>query len=433
MVDLGAVVAFVRTLLVIIVVARLLGLLCRRFGQPEVIGEIAGGILLGPTLLHGAITRELFPADIRPALATLSTIGICVFMFLVGLHLADGSLRGQGRIAVVLSLGSTVVPFVLGTLFAIGIVGDRSGRSAVLFCLFVGSAMSITAFPVLARILTDRELIDTPIGGLALATAAVGDVLAWSMLAVLVALSHGDTPPWRVLLVLPFMAILIGVVRPLLARLADRPPTARVRGRAAGAGLGAGLVVVIAAALVLSAAATSWMGLHQIFGAFLLGAAMPRAGAATLRARVLPWIERIDRTVLLPPFFVVAGFAVDLSGMDGRELGLLLLILLVAIGGKLSGAFGAARLARVSTRHSATLALLVNTRGLTELIVLAVGLQIGLLDQRLYSLMVVMAMVTTLMPGLLLPFIYPRWRAVQDREPRQATSGESLLRKESMT
>lgn len=429
--DFGAVTTFVCALLVIIVVARLLGLLCRRFGQPEVIGEIAGGILLGPTLFHGAVTRELFPADIRPALATLSTVGVCVFMFLVGLHLADGGWGGHGRLAAILSLGSMVVPFVLGTLFAIGIVGDRSGRTAVLFCLYVGTAMSITAFPVLARILTDRELIDTPVGGLALATAAIGDVLAWSMLAVLVALSHGDTPPWRVLLVLPFVAILVGVVRPLLARLADRPPAARVRGTAARLSLGTGLLVAIAAALGLSSLATSWMGLHQIFGAFMLGAIMPRTGAATLRARVLPWIDRIDRAVLLPPFFVVAGFGVDLSGMDGRELGLLLLILLVAIGGKMGGAFGAARLARVSPRHSVALALLINTRGLTELIVLAVGLQIGLLDQRLYSLMVLMALITTSMTGLLLPFVYPRRRAAQDREPRAATEFIPLLQERS--
>ncbi|WP_406631728.1 cation:proton antiporter [Amycolatopsis sp. WGS_07] len=428
--DGGTVVAFLLALVVIVVVARLLGLLCRRLGQPEVIGEIAGGILLGPTLFHGALTRELFPADIRPALTALSTVGICVFMFLVGLHLADGGLRGQGRIAVVLSLGSTVVPFVAGTVLAIGLVGDRSGRSAILFCLYVGIAMSITAFPVLARILTDRDLIDTPIGGLALATAAVGDVLAWSMLAVLVAFSHGDTLPWRVLLVLPFVGLLTGVVRPLLAKLAARPPA--VRGTGARAIVGGGLLVAIAAALALSSYATAWMGLHNIFGAFLLGAVMPREGAVALRARVLPWVERIDRIVLLPPFFVVAGFSVDLSGMDGRAFGLLLVILLVANCGKLFGAFGAARLSRMPVRHSATLALLVNTRGLTELIVLAVGLQIGLLDQRLYSLMVVMAVVTTLTPGLLLPFVYPRWRARRDREPRAVAESAPLPNKESM-
>lgn len=422
--DIGAVAQFVRALVVIIVVARLLGLLCRRFGQPEVIGEIAGGILLGPTLFHGEITRALFPADIRHALTTLSTIGISLFMFLVGTHLAHGRLRGQGRIVLMLSLGSMVVPFAFGTVFAIGIMGDRSGRTGVLFCLFVGTAMSITAFPVLSRILTDRELIDTLTGSLALAAAAIGDVVGWSMLAVLVAFSHGSTPPWRVLLVVPFAVVLVGVVRPLLAKLAAHPAPARFGGRAGRAALGAGLVVAITGALVLSAEATWWMGLHQIFGAFLLGAVLPRTGAATVRAEVLPWIERIDRIVLLPPFFVVAGFAVDLSGMNGREFGLLLLVLLVAIGGKLSGAFGAARLCRLPTRHSATLAVLVNTRGLTELIVLSVGLQIGLLDKRLYSLMVLKALFTTLMPGLLLPILHPRGQLVQDRDPRHIAAGE---------
>jgi Kef-type K+ transport system membrane component KefB len=430
-VDIGTLAQLLLALLAIVIVARLLGLLCRRFGQPEVIGEIAGGILLGPTLFHGAITRALFPADIRPSLTTVSTVGVSVFMFLIGLHLADGSLRGQGRPALILSIGSTLVPFALGTVFAFGILGDRSGRTAVLFCLYVGTAMSITAFPVLARILTDRGLIDTPIGGLALATAAVGDVLAWSMLAVLVAFSHGNSLPARVLLGLPFVALLVGVVRPLLARLARREPPARPRGRAVRVSIGAGLLVAGAVALWLSSTATSWMGLHQIFGAFLLGAVMPRSGAATVRERVLPWIERIDRIVLLPAFFVVAGIAVSLAGMELREFGLLLLILLVAVGGKMSGAFGAAKLIRMSTRHGAAIALLVNTRGLTELIVLTVGLQIGLLDQRLYSLMVLMALVTTSMAGLLLPFVYPRSLVEQDRKRRAGVVLASLTREES--
>ncbi|MFJ2416030.1 cation:proton antiporter domain-containing protein [Streptomyces brevispora] len=427
----GTVAALLLALVVIIAVARVLGLLCRRIGQPEVIGEIAGGILLGPTLFHGAITRTLFPAEIRPALTTIATVGICVFMFFVGLHLADSRLSGQGRIVLTSSAGSVVVPFVLGSLFAIGLVGDRSGKSAVLFCLYIGTALSITAFPVLARILTDRQLIDTPIGGLALAVAAVGDVLAWAMLSVLVALSYGNQPPWRMLLVVPFVALLVGVVRPALAGLARRRPAGRKRGSAARTTLGAGLLVAIAGALWLSSAATSWMGLHQIFGAFLLGAVMPRSGGAGLRERVLPWVERVDRTVLLPPFFVVAGFAVNLSGMDAGEFGLLLLILLIAVGGKMAGAYLAARVVRVSPRHSVALALLVNTRGLTELIVLAVGLEIGLLDQRLYSLLVLMALITTSMAGLLLPFVYPRQQAGPDGESGSADAFAPLMREES--
>ncbi|MEU8511551.1 cation:proton antiporter [Kitasatospora sp. NPDC048722] len=426
----GTAAALLLALLVITVVARVLGLLCRRFGQPEVIGEIAGGILLGPSLFHGVVTRTLFPTEIRPELKTIASVGVCVFMFLVGLHLAESRLRGQSRIVLSLSIGSMVVPFVLGSLFAIGIVGDRSGRTAVLFCLFLGTAISITAFPVLARILTDRRLIDTPVGGLALAVAAVGDFLAWAMLSVVVALSHGNQPPWRILLVVPFVALLVGVVRPVLARLASRP-AGRRRGSAARITRGAGLPVAIAGALWLSSAATEWMGLHQIFGAFLLGAVMPRSGAADLRERVLPRVERVNRTVLLPVFFVVAGFAVNLSGMDAREFGLLLLILLVAIGGKMAGAFMAARLVRVSRRHSVALGLLVNTRGLTELIVLAVGLQIGLLDQRLYSLLVVMALVTTSMAGLLLPFVYPRQQAEPHHEGCSAAEFAPLVREES--
>ncbi|MFJ8430181.1 cation:proton antiporter [Kitasatospora sp. NPDC094019] len=417
-------------LLVITVVARVLGAICKRFGQPEVIGEIAGGILLGPSLFHGEIARTVFPAEIRPELRTISSVGVCVFMFLVGLHLAESRLRGQGRIVLSLSIGSMVVPFVLGGLFAIGVVGDRSGRNAVLFCLFVGTAMSITAFPVLARILTDRQLIDTPIGGLALAVAAVGDFFAWAMLSVLVALSHGDQPPWRILLVVPFVAFLVGVVRPVLAGLAERR-SGRPRGSVARIAGGAGTVAAIAGALWLSSAATEWMGLHQIFGAFLLGAAMPRSGAADLRERVLPRVEQVNRILLLPAFFVVAGFAVNLSGMDAREFGLLLLILLVAVGGKVVGAFLAARLVRVSPRHSVALGLLVNTRGLTELIVLAIGLQIGLLDQRLYSLLVLMALVTTSMAGLLLPFVYPRRQAEPHREGGPAPEFAPLVKEES--
>ncbi|WP_369174189.1 cation:proton antiporter [Streptomyces sp. R28] len=424
----GTVAELLLALVVIIAVARVLGLLCRRFGQPQVIGEIAGGILLGPTLFHGALTRTLFPAEIRPALSTLAQVGVCVFMFLVGLHLADSPLSGRSRIVLSLSVGSVIVPFVLGSLFAIGLVGDRTGREAVLFCLFVGTAMSITAFPVLARILTDRQLIGTPIGGLALAVAAVGDVLAWSLLSVLVALSYGHEPPLRMLLVVPYAALLVGVVRPALARLAHRCPAGRERGRAARIATAVGLTAVLAGALWLSSAATSWMGLHQIFGAFLLGAVMPRSGAADLRERVLPWVERVDRTVLLPPFFVVAGFAVDLSGMDAKELGLLLVILLVAIGGKMAGTYTAARLVHVASRHSTALALLVNTRGLTELVVLAIGLQVGLLDQRLYALLVLMALITTSMAGLLLPFVYPRERA----EPHHAAGVFApLVREES--
>jgi Kef-type K+ transport system membrane component KefB len=394
-------------LVVIIISARLCGALARRLGQPAVIGEIVGGILLGPTLFGGAVTGAVFPSDVRPALSTLADVGVCVFMFLVGLHLDHRLLRGQGRIATTVSVSAIALPFGLGALLALYLAGNHATGSRLAFVLFLGTAMSITAFPVLARILTDNGLIDTPIGGLALACAAVDDVLAWSLLAVVAALADGGGNPWRVLLVVLFAALMLKVVRPLLAFLAQRRP---VRGGLAGAAV----LVAVAAGLLLSAEATEWMGLHRVFGAFLLGVVMPAEGAVALRERALPWIERVSSVVLLPVFFVAAGIKVNLSSVDRAALGELALILLVAIGGKCAGAFGGARVNGVRPRHSAVLAILINTRGLTELIVLTVGLQLGVLDLGLYSLMVVMALVTTAMAGVLLRLAYPPARVRQD-------------------
>jgi Kef-type K+ transport system membrane component KefB len=424
-VELTTLVTLLLDLTVIVVLARLLGALARRLKQPAVIGEILGGILLGPTLFHGGITAFLFPAEVRPSLTMLASIGVCVFMFLVGLEFDRDLLRGQGRIAAGVSLSAVVLPFSLGALLALHLVDDHPTGDRLAFVLFLGTAMSVTAFPVLARILTDKGLIDTPIGGLALAAAAVDDVLAWTMLAVVAALAGAGGAPWHVLLVLPYAAAMLWVVRPLLARLAERGAAA---GRATGWPADAGVLLALAAGLLLSAQATEWMGLHLIFGAFLFGIVMPRQGASRLRAHALPRVERICSTLLLPVFFMVAGLKVDLSSMDATAFGELGLILLVAIGGKFVGAFLGARLNGVRPRHSVVLAVLINTRGLTELIVLTVGLQIGVLDQPLYSLMVVMALVTTGMAGILLPFVYPDERIRQDLAARDhaPASGEAV-------
>ncbi|MEU9663105.1 cation:proton antiporter domain-containing protein [Streptomyces chartreusis] len=394
-------------LMVIIAVARMLGVVARRLGQPAVIGEILGGLLLGPTLYGAATTTALFPTDVRPTLTTVANIGVCVFMFLVGLEADRELLRGQGRIAVTVSLSAIALPFAFGTVMALYLIGNHPTEHRLGFVLFLGTAMSVTAFPVLARILTDKGLIRTPIGGLALACAALDDVLAWSILAVVTALVTSGEDHWRILLALPYGLVMLGVVRPLLARLSRRVV---LKGRTANAGV----LVALAAGLWLSAEATDRIGLHLIFGAFLFGAIMPREGARALREHALPRVKRICAAVLLPVFFTSAGLKVDLSSMDGGAVGELALILLVAIGGKFAGAYFGARVNGVRPRHSAVLAILINTRGLTELIVLTVGLQIGVLDTRLYSLMVVMALVTTGMAGVLLRFVYPEERARQD-------------------
>ncbi|MEV4706167.1 cation:proton antiporter [Actinoplanes sp. NPDC049316] len=407
-------------LVVIVVVARAFGLLARRLGQPAVIGEILGGILLGPTLFGGALTRAVFPAEIRPTLATVANVGVVLFMFLVGRELDRDLLRGQGRIAASVSLSAIALPFALGAVLAWYLLGNHPAGNRLAFVLFLGTAMSITAFPVLARILTDKGLLRTPIGGLALACASVDDVLAWTLLAVVAALAGAGSVPWQVLLVVPFALVLLLAVRPLLARAARRVTRAGRAVRIAGP-------LAVGAGLWASAYATELMGLHLIFGAFLFGAVVPRGDGPLLSERVVTWMRTACAVLLLPVFFVVAGIKVNLSSLDGRLIGELALILLVAIGGKCVGAYTGARLNGIRARHSAVLAILMNTRGLTELIVLTVGLQLGVLDTGMYSLMVVMALVTTAMAGILLPFVYPERLVRRDREPRlPAASPEAV-------
>lgn len=398
----------------ILAVARLAGWLAGRIGQPAVVGEICAGILLGPTLLGDELTRLLFPAEVRPWLSILADAGVVLFMFLVGSEVNEKLLRGQGKTVARVALGSMAVPFVLGAALALYLAGNHPGGDRLSFVLFMGTAMSVTAFPVLARILVDRGLMNTRIGALALACAAVGDVLAWTLLAVVAALAGGVVALWQVLFVVPFAALLLTVVRPVLTRLGERrnPGPSMITRRSR-----AGVLAVIAAGSVLSAGATEWMGLHLVFGAFLFGVAMPRRNWDGMHEWALPWVRRAA-SLLLPVFFAVAGSAVDLSEVGGSELGELALVLLVAIGGKAVGTYAGARMSDIGVRPSATLAILLNTRGLTELIALAVGLQLGLLDATLYSLMVVMALVTTAMTGLLMPLVHSRSRGLPEEQPR---------------
>jgi Kef-type K+ transport system membrane component KefB len=408
--------ALLLALAVIVAAARLLGWLARGLGQPAVIGEIVAGILLGPTLAGGVVTAAIFPADVRPALTAIANVGVCVFMFFVGLHLDRELLRGQGRIAATVSVSAMVLPFGLGVLLALYLAARHPTGNRLAFALFIGTAMSITAFPVLARILSEKGLVKTPIGGLALACAALDDVLAWSLLAVAVAIAGESRHPWRVLLIVPFAAVLLKVAGPLLERAGRR---LRAGPLANGAALVAG-----AAGLVLCAEATDWMGLHPIFGAFLFGVVLPRDVVSALAARVLPRVEAVNSFVLLPVFFLIVGLKVNLAQTDAGRLAELALILAVAIGGKGIGAYLGARLSGARPRHSAVLATLMNTRGLTELIALTVGLQLGLLDRALYSLMVVMAMVTTAMTGMLLRLIYPPERIRQDIAARHGGAAD---------
>ena len=402
-------------LAVVIALARLLGRVARLIGQPPVVGEIVAGILLGPSLFGTAVSGHLFPTDIMPALSGLANVGLVLFMFIIGYELDRSTVVGRGRVAVSVSFGSILLPMVLGVLLALWLAPRHDVTRVTPFALFVGAAMAVTAFPVLARILADRGMLRTEVGGLALASAAVDDVAAWSLLALVVTVSAADgQAPWQLLLAVPYLLVMLLVVRPMLGRL--------VAARARVGRLTPGLLAVVLVGLLLSSAATEMLGLHAIFGAFMFGAVMP--GSDELRQETLERLEQVSVLLLLPVFFVVAGLTVDLSTVDGSGLVELAAILVVAVSGKFVGAYVAARLNRVPARRAGALATLMNTRGLTEFVILTIGLQLGLLDGQLFSMMVVMALVTTVMAGPLLSVLYPKRLVARDLLERQpATPG----------
>jgi Kef-type K+ transport system membrane component KefB len=383
---------------IVIILARLLGTAAKLLGQPPVLGEILAGILLGPTFFHAAITKALFPTSLISPLTALADIGLVLFMFVVGYEVDLRLIRGRERVAVGVSLGSFIVPLGLGTALGVWLAHRHHLHNVSNFALFIGTAMAATAFPVLARILTDRGLHRTRIGGIALASAAIADVLAWMMLAVVVGLA-GSSAQWKVLLAIPYAAVMFAVVRPLLRRLSRFYLQA---GR-----LTPNILGIVLAGLLLSAYATNWMGLHFIFGSFLFGVVMPRENVLGLREEILTRLEEISVLVLLPLYFVVSGLSINLSTVGTKGLEDLGAILVVAIIGKLVGAYFGAQVTGVRGRNAGVIATLMNTRGLTEIVILGVGLQLHILTKPLYALMVVMALVTTAMSGPMLKAIYP--------------------------
>ncbi|HTP15893.1 MAG TPA: cation:proton antiporter [Streptosporangiaceae bacterium] len=404
-------------LALIIALARLLGAAAKRIGQPPVLGEIIAGILLGPTLFHGRITAALFPVTVRLPLGALATLGLVLFMFVVGYEMDLRLIRGYESVAASVSLGAIIVPLVLGAGLGVWLAHHNHVHNVVTFALFLGTAMSVTAFPVLARILVDRGLHRTRIGGLALASAALDDVLAWSLLAIVIALAGAGGNQLRLVLAPVYVAVMLLVARPLLRKLAG---VYQRQGQ-----LTPSILAAVLVGLLLSSYVTDWMGVKYIFGAFLFGTVMPREGFAALREEILERLEQISVLVLLPVFFVVSGLSVNLSTLGLSGLFELVLIMAVAVGGKFAGAYAGGRLAGIRGRQAGVLAALMNTRGLTEIVILAVGLQLHILDESLYTLMIVMAIGTTAMAGPLLKVIYPDQLMQRDlAEADRASLGE---------
>ena len=413
----GPLAVLIVQLLVIILATQFIGGLAGLIRQPAVIGEIAAGLLLGPSLL-GQVWPDgyalLFPAASLDVLRLLSQIGVILFMFSVGLDLDVHHLRQRAPTAVAVSHFSIVVPFLLGVIASLALYRSYApaGVPFHAFGLFMGIALSITAFPVLARVLEERGMTRTPLGSTAIACAAVDDVTAWSLLAVVVTLvtagGLGATLGFMVLALIVFLAGMFWIVRPLLATLIGDGPAGLTRPRMALT-----LVVMLAAAL-----ATEAIGIHALFGAFLAGVIMPQS--VELRHRLRERLEALSSVFLLPIFFAFTGLRTQIGLLNDAWSWLVCgAIVLTAIVGKLVGSMLAARWTGSGWRDAFILGTLMNTRGLMELIALNVGYDLGILSPRMFTMLVVMALVTTAMTGPLLDLV-SRPDTLGDAEPSRA-------------
>ena len=384
------------TLLAVVIAGQILGRLCRLIGQPPVIGEVVAGILLGPSLL-GRVWPEasafLLPTEVGPYIGVIAQLGVILYMFLVGLELNPAVLRERAGKTLVISHASIAVPFVCGSALALYLYPRLSndGVPFTSFALFTGVALSITAFPVLARILTDQEMQATELGTIALGAAAAGDVTAWCLLAFVVGVAQAalSGAVLTLVLTLGFVMLMVGIVRPLAVRLLHRYDASPLTPWASAIGF----VAVLASAL-----ATEAIGIHALFGAFLLGAIVPHdSRIAHAFGRQL---EGVVTVVLLPAFFALVGMRLQIGLVSGWENWLACgLIVLVATAGKFTGTYLSARVTGLDRRNSAGLGVLMNTRGLMELIVLNVGLELNVISPTLFAMMVIMALATTVITG----------------------------------
>jgi Kef-type K+ transport system membrane component KefB len=372
------------------------GWLALKVGQARVIGEIIGGILVGPSVFGRFaphLSAELFPLNSLGPFETLSTVGLVLFLFLIGMELDYEHLYRQRATALLASGMSIVLPFAMGALLAhsLRIRFAPHGIGNVPFVLFLGIAMSITAFPVLARILEERNLQGTALGTTAILCAAVDDVVAWTLLAFALALMGGQDAPSSLLLrlsgLLVYLFLMLGVLRPLAAYLVRRRKRPELTLELLG--------VVVAGAL-FSAAATDKIGVHPLFGAFLAGVCFPMVPEWQLALR-----ERLDMLVsvlLLPLFFALTGMRTRLDLLNDSAMWLwAAVVLFAAVFGKMGGAALAARWTGQSWRDAAALGALLNTRGLVELIVLNIAYTVGVFTPTLFTMLVVMALVTTML------------------------------------
>ena len=391
-------------LAIILSVSSAVGWAFTRGGQPAVLGEMMAGILLGPSLFglvaHKAFLFVFAPASLD-ALRLFSQIGVCIFMFAVGMELDLSQLRHSAHRFLVIGHSSILIPYLLGVVLALALYNNyaQAGASFTPFALVMGISMSITAFPVLVRILQDRKLFHSKLGQIATLCAAIGDVTAWCILAFVVAIAGAAnvrTAFLSLALVAVYVAGMIFVVKPVLGRLLgqsllhESEPTK-------------GVLAVVLGTVLLSALSTEIVGIHALFGAFLAGIVMPTGGG--FRKKLVLRVEHFSSVLLLPLFFAFIGLRTQIGLLDSSwDWIICLVIIVVATVGKLGGTSLVSRIMKLPWRDSLQLGALMNTRGLMELIVLNIGYDLGILSLRIFTMLVIMALVTTIMTGPLLTF-----------------------------
>jgi Kef-type K+ transport system membrane component KefB/nucleotide-binding universal stress UspA family protein len=412
----------------ILLASRAIGWLFARFHQPQVMGEMVAGIMLGPSLfglLWPAAHAAVFPPDTVPLLNVLSQVGVIFFLFLIGLELDPKLLRNQGHAAVVISHASIVAPFLLGAALALylypRLFNDAPTMGFVPVALFMGAAMSITAFPVLARILTERNLHKTKVGAVTITCAAVDDVTAWCMLAFVVGVARAEgLVPAMVTAALSgvYVAVMFFAVRPFLKRLLG--PFERERR------LSQNIVALILGLTLASAWVTEAIGIHALFGAFLMGAIMPK-GVQFVRM-LSEKLEDYIVVFLLPIFFAYTGLKTEIGLLNSPELWLMtLLVIAVACAGKFGGSAVAARACGLGWREASAIGILMNTRGLMELVILNIGRELGVITPAVFAMMVLMAVVTTFMTTPVLRAVYPSRLYESAKMAPAARRGYSVL------
>jgi len=400
-------VAFFLQMFFILAVCRMVGTIARRLGQPQVVGEMVAGVLMGPSLLGllaPALQHGIFPPDSLKILFVGAQLGVGLYMFLVGVEFRIDLFRQRIRSAAAVSVSGMVVPFLLGCALALwlvevpGLFSERATRFEAM--LFLGAAMAITAFPMLARIIYERGLTGTPLGTLVLTAGSIDDATAWCILAIVLA-SFGGGPTVAITAIaggLAYTVIMLTVGRRLLARL----DTATER----AGGLTPRLLTAVLMLLMLVAWVTDAIGIHAVFGGFILGIAMPRGRVAQELRRQL---EPFTVVFLLPMFFTFSGLNTRLDLMNTLPLlAMALTVLVVACLGKGVACWAAACWTGEDRRTGMAVGTLMNARGLMELIILNIGLQHGIIQPPLFSIMILMAVVTTLMASPVFELVYGR-------------------------